>query len=385
MDRCFCDRIPTIKNRTQVLILQHMRERFHPFNTARILKRSLTNSRLLVDHSDRLAVALSEIQLSNEVGLLYPGPEAQLLGDVAAEKRPKQLVVLDGTWHHTKTLVRDIPLLQRLPRFRLAPCEPSRYTIRREPHVQYLSTLEATVAALRCLEPETSGFDRLIAAFEGMIESQLTLPMSGYGWRRNHRRGLAPLKIAKALKDDLENVVVVYGETAPGFKGDRSSARDAKIKTVPSNTPVYWAAERMVSGERFECAVEPPWPLSSSFLEHLKVPATLFEHASSLEEFRQSWEAFLRPRDVLAFYYSNIPKLLNAIGGRSRASLHLKSIHLDGSRESRTLEKMLDDSNVDIGPILGSGRAGHRLACTAAFANHLHCLASLADRKIANA
>src|SRR5262249_38636030 len=30
---CFCAEIPTIDNKTHVLILQHMRERFHPFNT----------------------------------------------------------------------------------------------------------------------------------------------------------------------------------------------------------------------------------------------------------------------------------------------------------------------------------------------------------------
>ncbi len=203
MDRCFCDRIPTIDNRTEVLILQHMRERFHPFNTARILKRSLMNSRLLVDHNDRLAVAISELKLSQAVGLLYPGNESQLLNDLTVEQRPKQLVVLDGTWHHTKTLVRDIPQLQSLPRYRLAPSQPSRYKIRREPNVQFLSTLEATVAALECLEPETAGFGKLVAAFEGMIESQLTLPMPGYGWRRNRRRGQTPLNIPKVLKDEL--------------------------------------------------------------------------------------------------------------------------------------------------------------------------------------
>ncbi len=376
MDRCFCDRIPLIDNRTEVLIFQHMRERFHPFNTARILKRSLMNSRLLVDHSDRLEVALAEMQLSNDVGLLYPGENAQLLDTIAADQRPKQLVVLDGTWHHTKTLVRDIPQLQSLPRFRLAPSEPSRYTIRREPHAQFLSTLEATVAALRCLEPETSGFDKLIGAFEGMIDSQLTLPMPSYGWRRNHRRGQSPINIPKAFKDDLENIVIVYGETSPGFRCEDSSMPDEQLNVEPSRMPVFWSAERMVSGKRFECAIEPPRRLSSKFLEHLDLPETVFEQALSLEEFRKSWEAFLNPRDVFAFYYSNTPKLLHAIGGRSRAQLSLKSIRLQGSRKSRSLEQTLYDLNIPIAPVHGAGRAGLRLANSLALANHFQRLAS---------
>ncbi len=377
MDRCFCDRIPSIDNRTEVLILQHMRERFHPFNTARILKRSLKNSRLLVDHNDRLAVGLSKMTLSEDVGLLYPGAGSQLLDGLDLAQRPKQLVILDGTWHHTKTLVRDIPQLQSLPRYRLAPSQPSRYTIRREPNVQFLSTLEATVAALQCLEPETAGFEKLVAAFEGMIESQLALPMFGYGWRRNQRRGQTPGSIPKILRDDLENIVTVYGETVPGFKGDRSSIRDAKSDLVRSNTPVYWVAERMVSGERFECAIEPPWRLSATFLQHLKLPESAFEDALSLDAFRQAWEAFLRPRDQLAFYYSNIPKLLSAIGGPSRVKLHLKSIPHDGGRKGRTLEQILVDLNIPLLPVNGTGRARNRLENTIALTAYLHWMASV--------
>jgi len=34
---CLCDVIPAIDNRIPVLILQHARERTHPFNTARLV------------------------------------------------------------------------------------------------------------------------------------------------------------------------------------------------------------------------------------------------------------------------------------------------------------------------------------------------------------
>jgi DTW domain-containing protein len=175
---CFCDVIPAIENQTSVLILQHMRERAHPFNTARIVHLALQNSSLLVDHTKDLAATLASQSgaLQPGAGLLYPGPDAALLDDLPVGQRPAQLVVLDGTWHHAKTLLRDIPALHPLPRYKLAPVSPSRYRIRREPSAAYLSTVEATVAALRVLEPETRGWDQLLAAFDCMVERQLAHP-----------------------------------------------------------------------------------------------------------------------------------------------------------------------------------------------------------------
>src|SRR3954468_16996079 len=127
-ETCFCASIPTIDNRTEVLILQHRRERFHPFNTARIIQKALRNSHLLADHTNNLAM---QLRLKPRAGLLFPGPTALLVSDLTFEQRPEQLVVLDGTWHQAKTLVRAIPALQSLPRYRLAPTVPSRYRIRR--------------------------------------------------------------------------------------------------------------------------------------------------------------------------------------------------------------------------------------------------------------
>lgn len=308
---------------------------------------------------------------SKDVGLLYPGKDSLLLDELAIEDRPEQLVVLDGTWHHTKTLVRDIPQLQSLKRYRLAPSKPSTYTIRREPNVQFLSTLEATVAALRCLEPETSGLELLVAAFEGMIENQLTFPMPGYGYRRNHRRSRLPLKIPRAIRENFENIVVVYGEASPGVNGDRTASQSASTYYASTNTPVYWVAERMVSGERFVSAIEPPFILPTSFLEHSELTESAFADAASLDAFRDAWEAFLRPNDIFAFYFSNMPKLLDAIGGRSRAGLSLKSIKLDGSRQSRTLEQILESLNVVPKQTPISGRAGKRLANSVALVSYL--------------
>lgn len=171
---CFCDAIPSIENRTDILILQHRKERQHRFNTVRIVERALRKCRVLIGYKEDFAGM--DLSFGRRVGLLYPGNEARCLSDLPAAEMPGQLVILDGTWNHTKTFVRDIPSIRDLPRYRLAPATAGRYRIRLEPDLQSLSTLEATAMALESMEPGIVGTSRLIAVFDQMIEAQLAHP-----------------------------------------------------------------------------------------------------------------------------------------------------------------------------------------------------------------
>jgi DTW domain-containing protein YfiP len=370
---CYCASIPSINNRTEVLILQHMRERFHPFNTARIVQRALANSTLLVDHTAQLAERLC---LKPRAALLYPGADAKLLTDVAPDERPDQLVILDGTWHHAKTLLRDIPALAALPRFRLAPAAPSRYRIRREPSDVALSTVEAIIAALGALEPETPGFDRLMAAFNTMVERQLAHPKAEYGRCKNTRRRRACGNIPFAIADDLANVVVAYGESAAGTRGAR---RWAKL-------PVYWVAERLGTGERFDCAIQPPAPLDETLLGHLELTPADFADALSLADAQRVWREFLRPTDTLAVYNQGTARLLADLSpssphARSPApTLLLKSVEFNPNRSYGTLDEIIEAEILTIQPAARHGRAYRRLANAVALVRHLHELASLANQ-----
>lgn len=370
IDRCFCSSIPRIENKTRVLILQHMRERFHPFNTARIVRRALTNSELIAQHSSQLIKTLSAAEFSSNTGLLYPGNDARSLDELTQSERPEQLVILDGTWHQTKTLVRDIPKLQTLPRFSFTSTEPSRYRIRREPKLECLSTLEATVAALQRLEPETLGLDSLLAAFDFMIDNQLASPMADYGARRTHRRGPSCHGVPKIIRDNLENVVVVYGETMPGSHKDRADSSSEEV-AWNNQWPCYWVAQRLVTGERFESAIRPGLRLSSTFLGHLELPDSVFLAAPCLQQVSEAWRSFLRPDDILAFYYSNIPKLLAKLVSDDLPLIHLKSVRMM-AKKNKTLEHVLSDLNLQPEPNALAGRAGKRLASTLALVRHLH-------------
>ncbi len=356
---CYCAAIPIIDNKTEVLILQHVRERFHPFNTARIVHKALRNSRLLVDHTPGFAAGLS---FKPRAGLLYPGPEATLISDLPREERPEQLVILDGTWHHAKTMVRDVAALRALPRYRLAPAAPSRFRIRREPSATALSTVEATVAALGVLEPETTGLDQLMAAFLLMVEHQFAHPKSSHGWRRNKRRMRHCGNIPAAILADLSSVVVAYGEPAPSERG---------CERV-SQLPVYWAAERLGTGERFACVIQPEFPVREEFLGHLELTQEDFAAALSFEDACASWAAFRRPGDTLAVYNQGTARLLSCISARPTPCLVLKSAGLQPRRQIGTLDDLLIAEGVVAAPAQVPGRAGKRLANVAALVRHFN-------------
>jgi len=358
---CYCAAIPSIDNQTEVLILQHRRERFHPFNTARMVHKALRNSSLLVDHTPGLAARFAP---RPGAGLLYPGPSAELLENLPLDQRPEQLVVIDGTWHHAKTLVRDIPALHDLPRYQIAPTEPSRYRIRREPSAQLLSTVEATVAALRALEPATCGFDQLLGAFYDMVENQLAHPKSKDGWRRNVARNRFGRNIPTAILGNLEHVVVAYGESVAN-----DCDRDAAARV-----PVYWTAQRIGTGERFACAIQHHARLPASLLAHFELTDETFKNALPLQKAQATWKAFQRPNDVVAVYNYGTARLLRHITNQSAACLVLKSVDFNPQRRYSTLDELVTAEGLTVAAAQHPGRAGKRLASIVALIGHLRAL-----------
>ncbi len=341
------------------MILQHRRERFHPFNTARIVQHALERSQLLVAHNVDLASQFSAMQLRNQVGLLYPGNEAEVLTELPADALPDQLIVIDGTWHQAKTLLRDIPRLQSLPRYCLAPSSPGRYRIRREPNDQSLSTLEATVAALRAIEPETPGLDRLTDVFDRMIGDQLKHKSTN--WRRNARRQQTKTNRPRMLAGNLDNIVVAYGERERGRKEERGRGRHARA------LPVYWTAQRLVSGETFRCAIQSESLGDAEFRNRIRLSAGMCDDAVPVPSFRDRWRTFLKPTDRVVVFHQSTANLLKNVDPEFVTSLVLKSVNVDpewgntGNQPTQSLP--MDES-----------RAAERLANAVRLVEYLHSL-----------
>jgi DTW domain-containing protein YfiP len=345
---CFCDLIPSINNQTEILILQHTRERFHAFNTARIVDRALVNSRVEVGFTPDLASRQDSV--SPKAGLLYPGDNARLIDDVPIADRPEQIVVLDGTWHHAKTMLRDIPWLHTLPQFRINPSSPSQYRIRREPSIDSLSTVEATVDILRAIEPNTAGLDDLLSAFNTMIDRHIAV--IGTAEPRHRARVSDENRIAtnipRSLLDDANNIVVAYGE----------SIADA-LHPRRVRTPLVWTAMRLGTQETFYQRVAQPNPLPKDLLSHVELTESDFKTAVPITELQERWAKFSRPDDHVFVFSKGTRKLLQSVG--TQHCELLKSIDF-GTGRTRTLNELLESLDIHAEPSVVPGRAGKRLA-----------------------
>ena len=168
---CICQHIPSVANKTGVIVLQHHRERLHPIGTARIARLGFQQVSVLI--AKRQQALHCQVDPPPKTGLLYPGPTSTDLAVMQPEQCPENLVVIDGTWLQAKQLYKSNTWLHNLPRYCLKRDQPSQYRIRRQPGVECLSTIEALVHAMKLIEPETKGLDELLDVFNLMVDRQI--------------------------------------------------------------------------------------------------------------------------------------------------------------------------------------------------------------------
>lgn len=283
---CVCAHITRVDNRTGVIILQHPRERHHPIGTVRFARLGLGRVEVR-ECGPRDADSMRRAcALPPNTALLYPSDEARLVSDIPAAERPEHIVVVDGTWHQAKTVLRAAPELGALPHIKLAPAAPSQYRIRREPHPDFLSTIEATVAALIALEPDTAGLPGLLDAFGRMVDTQIEAGQrSGSPPPRAHQP-----RIPRALIQPGPHLVVAYGEMQKG---------SGAIDTL--REPVYWTALKPATGQTFQRFIRPDRvALNPDHLAQMGLARGDIEAGSSAQAFRADWQRFLGPVGVVA-------------------------------------------------------------------------------------
>ncbi len=301
-------------------------------------------------------------------GLLYPGRNAVTLSEIPAHQVPEQLVVIDGTWAQSKTILRDLPQLQRLPCFKLAPSQPGQYRIRLEPTDTSLSTVEATVQALQAIEPETPGLEQLLVAFDTMVQRQLDHPSVGRGAYSNGPKSGQTVNVPKALLGEPTRIVVAYGEA-----GYRDPKRLTAGETV--RPPLFWVAQRLGEQKVFARAIEPDVELTPSFLKHLELSKQHFESAISIDAFRDHWQCFVQADDILVVYNRGSICLLENVGADFVELMTLKLINFDQQTTGQTLCEFVHSRKLP-GPASNPdhGRAGRRLANAVALVDYLRAV-----------
>jgi len=362
---CLCAQIQGVDNRTEILVLQHPRERFHPFGSARMLTTALKRSRVEVAFGGAGKDLHHATEVPPGAGLLYPHPDARDLSELAPGERPASLILLDGTWAHARRLYNDNAWLQTLPRFTISPARPSRYLVRREPHEWCISTLEAAVEALVCLEPETAGLAELLTVFERMNSDQVQRASTS---ARKPRRPATRTRSCRALEPlvshPIENLVLVHAENAEiGLRADRCS-----------NEINHGAVARVSDGASWNGFVRPTrGEPSNNALRRSELKRTDIGRFLSLDELVGGFEAFLRPLDVLVAWNMSTFQLLPASVVADRELLQLKAAYCNWhGGAAGTLASAIQRHELSTDTSAVPGRMGKHLARLRALARFLH-------------
>lgn len=180
--RCYCAQLPSpaLQNHWPVTILQHPQESRHALGTARIAQLGLSDCALLVGDAETWLAEVAMQFAEEGIALIYPGADSQPLS-VLREQPPRRLLFIDATWRKSRRILLESAWLAALPRYHLESPPASRYRIRKEPHGEALSTLEAVVHALAFLEGAAEGdvesgenkYAPLLQVMDGLVDEQI--------------------------------------------------------------------------------------------------------------------------------------------------------------------------------------------------------------------
>lgn len=196
---CVCDSIPSLNNKSLLVLLMHPKEfKKERLGTGRMTHAALKNSQMImgVDFTiDQRVNALIE-DSKNFCTVLWPGDNAlEWTGEMSLRTQisEKRLVVflLDGTWNCARKMYRLSQNLHSLPKISLNPTRPSAFSIKQQPDVRCLSTIEATQLLFETLEEahleNREDWNSLVRPFLKMNAQQIEIASDPD--RQGYRRG----------------------------------------------------------------------------------------------------------------------------------------------------------------------------------------------------
>lgn len=370
---CYCSALPTVDSRTRLVVLQHPHERTHPFNTARLVKLCMPRSRVHVPTPGFTGTLEARVDVPEDAAVLFPHPHADDLADLEPAAHPSTLIVLDGTWSHAKRLYRENPWLQSLRHVKLRPSAPSNYRIRREPKPEYISTIEAIVAALRIVEPENDRLGELLAAFDRMIDQQIAHRSTRRVSRYRSARPRERKAIAAPFSDP--RLVVCYAETAPVAADAAPGARRELL---------HWVAGRVDGDETFEAILRPLGPQpTDEHLRHMGITREELEQGESIDEVRRRFAAFAPAGTPFSSWTPTALAWGQPVLPDDYEHAMLKASYCNHTqRSSGLLEQVVQREGLTPPEPVCRGRAGRRLAHSLAVARWLRTLRAPADLEL---
>jgi len=144
---CICAKLPKLDTSLEVLIIRHKAERRLTSNTGRLAALCLNQCRI-IEYSACVPFNDAALPLEGAV-LLYPGDHGTSLS-----LQPRRLVVLDATFRQARRMFKRIHLLRHIPQLALSAPKQAPNRLRKPPHADGMSTIEAIALALAALESE---------------------------------------------------------------------------------------------------------------------------------------------------------------------------------------------------------------------------------------
>jgi DTW domain-containing protein len=313
---CYCAALTTLETVTRVVILQHPRESGMPIGTARMATLCLPQASLHVGMrwGDHPAFRAAVSDPARPAVLLYPGPDAR---DVLRDPPPGPvtLIVVDGTWSQTRSIVKHDPALAALPRYAFTAPEPSVYRVRKEPCDEYVSTIEALMHVLGALEGDPAKFRALLGPFRAMVDAHLAAQARCPRARVYHPRPPRPgaPRVPDEIIDRFDDLVCVAGEASVWPKDAPESAA-APAGGGPDEL-VQWFARRPSTGETFDVVAAPTRPLAPSTHWRTGLDAARLGAGGSRDALFAAYAQFARPRDVVCAWGPYAPNLFEENGG----------------------------------------------------------------------
>lgn len=144
---CICNHISKLPYQQKIIILQHPKEKFHPYNTAIIAKLSLANCVIIEGENFNHNKYLNERLINEDCILLFPSLYGEKKEEILSIEN-KTLIVIDASWRKAKKIYFLSINIQSLPKISLKPDQKSLYQIRKANDSNFLSTIEAIASVL---------------------------------------------------------------------------------------------------------------------------------------------------------------------------------------------------------------------------------------------
>lgn len=167
---CLCSEIVQLSCDYQLIILQDPKEAKHALSSAPILAKSIIGSRLIIgEQFDPIQILGKNWQ--QESLLVFPS-ENSLNSEQAQQQKFKYIILLDGTWRKVSRLLHLNPWLNELTSISIRASSASKYTIRKSPRDDGLSTIEAAACILNDLH-NSQNYTSILGAFYKMVNLQI--------------------------------------------------------------------------------------------------------------------------------------------------------------------------------------------------------------------